>query len=699
MKKFLLTAFLTIVLLCTVCATVSASHGFEVNLSELENVEAGQNVTVVATVDNITVDGGIESIDFLLKYSDTVTYSSTTATLPEGWTLWTPTSDTTERTLKIAAVDEGEGAEVTPAEDDGDITFTFTFAVASDYADGDRITVEFIENITASAANTYKPVTGIGDTLDYYVEPNVPEYLTVTSLPRKIEYSAGSVFRSNGLAVSVTYTDGTVVDVTDFTVEDPDMMTEGKKDVKVTWGALTTTFQILITAPSLSSITLTLPTKTSYYVGDTINTAGMVVIANYANNTTADVTADATVTPQTFTSTGTITVTVKYSTKSATFTVTVTEKPVSENLGEGTIGTSITWVVELDGTLRISGEGMVPDYGRTSDQAPWYGTRSQIKAVVVEEGITGLGNYALLALSKATSVELASSVKYIGQFTFREIGLTEFTIDHDMELSPYALARMDNLQVLNIAEGVKSFMGNVFTAKSAQTITVKAPENSFAHKYVEMFATKYPSAAELLTLNFEANGTATAPIVVFESAGENAFYAIYEKNATTWALEVTGRGAMKNYPYISQKSIDKGYKLTPMYYICEKNVKDEQKIQSITVCDGVTTLGNYAFYKCNKATSLVFPDDITLVGAGALWACAKIKTINIPETVTKIDKNAFNGCANLTTITIPDSVTEFGAGVFVKCNFELLTVYTNNQLVIDTLTAEYGDTINIQQLQ
>ena len=109
------------------------------------------------------------------------------------------------------------------------------------------------------------------------------------------------------MKLSVTYTDGTVVEVTDFTVEAPDMMTEGVKDVVVTWGKLSTTFRITVNAPLLSKITVTPPTKLSYYVGDALDKTGMKVIASYANNTTVDVTDEATVTPATFTATGTVT--------------------------------------------------------------------------------------------------------------------------------------------------------------------------------------------------------------------------------------------------------------------------------------------------------------------------------------------------------------------------------------------------------
>ena len=371
---------------------------------------------------------------------------------------------------------------------------------------------------------------------------------------------------------------------------------------------------------------------------------------------------------------------------------------ITDNIASGTISDTVTWVIGKNGVLTVSGEGEIPDYGRTSDQAPWYAYRTQVTAIVVEDGITSIGNYAFLALANAESLEIAESVKYIGQFVFREIGLTEFTVSHDVELAPFALARMDKLTTLTFTEDVKNFKGNVFTAKNAQTITIKAPEGSFAHKYSELYPEKYPSTAALVTLEFESTGAAVAPIVVFESAGDNVFYAIYEKDSETWALEVNGRGEMKNFPYISDKNMSKGYKFTPMHYIVEKGNLEEQKIKSIIVHDGITTIGNYAFYKCNKATSLILPDGITSIGNGAFWACAKIEGIVLPETVKTIGNHAFNNCKNLTSVTIPDSVTEIGKDIFVKCNTDNIKVATENAVALDYFGKNYPNTLDTEEL-
>lgn len=93
-----------------------------------------------------------------------------------------------------------------------------------------------------------------------------------------------------------------------------------------------TSISLTLTVPEpvvLDSISVTPPTKTEYNVGDSLDTAGMVVTATYSDESTKDVTADATLSGFDSSSAGEVTVTVSYTegdvTKTATFTVTIVE--------------------------------------------------------------------------------------------------------------------------------------------------------------------------------------------------------------------------------------------------------------------------------------------------------------------------------------------------------------------------------------
>ena len=104
---------------------------------------------------------------------------------------------------------------------------------------------------------------------------------------------------------------------------------------------------------------------------------------------------------------------------------------------------------------------------------------------------------------------------------------------------------------------------------------------------------------------------------------------------------------------------------------------------SITIPEGVTSIGNSAFYNCSKLTSITIPSSVTSIGEYAFCSGSKLKTagpigggynIEFGWTSTIID-NAFNNCFSLTSITIPSSVTSIGKGVFYKCSgFTSITI-------------------------
>ena len=87
----------------------------------------------------------------------------------------------------------------------------------------------------------------------------------------------------------------------------------------------------------------------------------------------------------------------------------------------GSLGKNITWTLEGSSdsgyTIRISGSGDTPDYDYNSD-IPWYSHINEIKSVIVEDGITGLGKSSFYKSTSIQSVKLADSVRSIGEMCF-----------------------------------------------------------------------------------------------------------------------------------------------------------------------------------------------------------------------------------------------------------------------------------------
>ena len=84
--------------------------------------------------------------------------------------------------------------------------------------------------------------------------------------------------------------------------------------------------------------------------------------------------------------------------------------------------------------------------------------------------------------------------------------------------------------------------------------------------------------------------------------------------------------------------------------------------------DGVTSIGDYAFYDCDGLTSIVIPDAVTSIGNDAFYDCDNLSSLTIGKGVTSIGARAFADCDSLTSIIIPDAVTSIGDGTFSGCS-------------------------------
>ena len=90
----------------------------------------------------------------------------------------------------------------------------------------------------------------------------------------------------------------------------------------------------------------------------------------------------------------------------------------------------------------------------------------------------------------------------------------------------------------------------------------------------------------------------------------------------------------------------------------------------VTIGEGVTSIGDYAFSSCNNLVSITIPESVTSIGGSAFLGCSNLASVTIPESsmLTLIGKDAFNDCSSLTHMNIPVGVTSIGNWAFRGCS-------------------------------
>jgi hypothetical protein len=89
---------------------------------------------------------------------------------------------------------------------------------------------------------------------------------------------------------------------------------------------------------------------------------------------------------------------------------------------------------------------------------------------------------------------------------------------------------------------------------------------------------------------------------------------------------------------------------------------------SLIIPDGVTTIWPTAFYGCSGLTSLTIGGGVTTIGPNAFSGCTGLTSLTIPDGVTRIDQAAFSGCTGLTSLKIGNGITSIGQSIFSGCS-------------------------------
>ena len=318
--------------------------------------------------------------------------------------------------------------------------------------------------------------------------------------------------------------------------------------------------------------------------------------------------------------------------------------------------TNAEWWLGRDGSLTIKGTGETYDFGLNSSERPYYFYwESEITKVVVESGITGLGEYSFYAFTGLKEASLPSTLKTVGKNAFY---------------------KCDNLQTVTCAEGLETIEASAF-AYCGSLKTVKLP-------------------ASLKTIGGGAFTECTSLTAItlptgLESLGAGTFYDCSGlKSITIPGTTAVGKQAFANCTALETVTITDGMTEIPqeLFMWCRnlKTVKLPGSVKqigfrafegcevlaSVTLPANLETIGSYAFAYCNL-TSVAIPETVTTIGDHAFTNNSGLKTANLPKGLSTIANGIFSNCA-LEKIEIPAGVTVIGEYAFSGAQVTSLTI-------------------------
>lgn len=304
----------------------------------------------------------------------------------------------------------------------------------------------------------------------------------------------------------------------------------------------------------------------------------------------------------------------------------------------------ITCTLASDGSFTLSGTGAMADYA-SADAQPWFtdGVKDQIASIVIGDNVTGIGAYALANCTTPTSLTIPASVTNIGAHAFD--GCTSIA---QIYCHPDA-------NDLTWGDATASFMSNHATQ---------------CHVYGAQlggYHAKFPTvnvSFDGINMGYPYAWVTGDCVTMLAAADANEF--------TIHRIANYGTGAMPNYQehndlfayanQITTLTVNDG-----VTSIGTHAFDDFTQLSTVTLANSVTSIGDYAFQGCTSLSNLTFGSGLTTIGDYAFQGCSSLVTLSLPNSLTALGEYTFQSCTSLANITFGSGLTAISDYAFQGC--------------------------------
>lgn len=342
-----------------------------------------------------------------------------------------------------------------------------------------------------------------------------------------------------------------------------------------------------------------------------------------------------------------------------------------EKATSGKCGDNVYWKLQ-ENTLTISGTGSMKNFGRNSGDNPWENKRDSIEKVIIEKGVTTIGDKAFEYCSNLKTVIIPEGVTTIGDGAFFSCDALE------------TISIPDSVKKIGI--GAFNWTAFYFNESNWSEGLLYLGEHLINSK-VELSGECAVRAGTRYIASGAFIGTSLTKVIIpnsVEQMGDAVFCDCYDLESVTIpnSVKEIGLALFQNCSSLTNVTLSESLKtLTSTFDHCSS-------LNNVTVPNSVTEIGMSVFYGCTSLTNITIPNSVKSIGNSAFRECKSLKDIKIPNNVTRIDEHVFNGCISLASVTIPNNVTNIFEHAFDGC------IALANVTIPNSVASIYSDAFN-----